>query len=82
MFARHLNATTGLANQRERREKRPRVALLKLPTLVAKNGIGAVAARGTARANGLALAGFRVVDPGTDPFAAADTRSNSTNSRP
>ena len=43
VFARHLNVTTGLVSQWERGEKRPRGASLKLPTLVAKNGLGAVA---------------------------------------
>ena len=43
VFARHLNVTTGLVSQRERGEKRPRGASLKLLTLVAKNGLGAVA---------------------------------------
>ena len=43
VFARHLNVTTGLVSQWERGEKRPRAASLKLLTLVAKNGLGAVA---------------------------------------
>ena len=43
MFARYLNVTTGLVSQWERGEKRPRGASLKLLTLVAKNGLGAVA---------------------------------------
>ena len=43
VFARHLNVTTGLVGQWERGEKRPRGASLKLLTLVAKNGLGAVA---------------------------------------
>ena len=43
VFARHLNVTTGLVSQWERGEKRPRGASLKLLTLVAKNGLGAVA---------------------------------------
>ena len=43
VFARYLNVTTGLVSQWERGEKRPRVASLKLLTLVAKNGLGAVA---------------------------------------
>ena len=43
VFARHLNVTTGLVSQWERGEKRPRGAALKLLTLVAKNGLGAVA---------------------------------------
>ena len=43
VFARYLNVTTGLVSQWERGEKRPRGASLKLLTLVAKNGLGAVA---------------------------------------
>ena len=43
VFARHLNVTTGLVSQWERGEKRPRGTSLKLLTLVAKNGLGAVA---------------------------------------
>ncbi len=43
VFARHLNVTTGLVSQWERGEKRPGGASLKLLTLVAKNGLGAVA---------------------------------------
>ena len=43
VFARYLNVTAGLVSQWERGEKRPRGALLKLLTLVAKNGLGAVA---------------------------------------
>ena len=43
MFARHLNVTAGLVSQWERGEKRPRSTSLKLLTLVAKNGLGAVA---------------------------------------
>ena len=43
VFARYLNVTTGLVGQWERGEKRPRGASLKLLTLVAKNGLGAVA---------------------------------------
>ena len=42
-FARYLNVTTGLVSEWERGEKRPRGASLKLLTLVAKNGLGAVA---------------------------------------
>ena len=42
-FARHLNVAPGLVSQGERGEKRPRGASLKLLTLVAKNGLGAVA---------------------------------------
>ena len=41
--ARHLNVTAGLLSQWERGEKRPRGASLKLLTLVAKNGLSAVA---------------------------------------
>ncbi|MCY4256150.1 MAG: DNA-binding transcriptional regulator [Gammaproteobacteria bacterium] len=43
VFARYLNVTTGLVSQWERGEKRPGAAALKLLTLVAKNGLGAVA---------------------------------------
>ncbi len=43
VFACYLNVTTGLVSQWERGEKRPRGAALKLLTLVAKNGLGAVA---------------------------------------
>lgn len=43
VFARYLNVTTGLVSQWERGEKRPRGASLKLLTLVAKDGLGAVA---------------------------------------
>jgi putative transcriptional regulator len=43
VFARYLNVTTGLVSQWERGEKRPRGASLKLLTLVAKNGLQAVA---------------------------------------
>ena len=43
VFARYLNVTTGLVSQWERGEKRPRGASLKLLTLVAKNGLGAIA---------------------------------------
>ncbi len=43
MFARHLNATTGLVSQWKRGEKRPRGGSLKLVTIVATNGLGAVA---------------------------------------
>ena len=43
VFARYLNVTTGLVSQWERGEKRPRGASLKLLTLVAKNGLAAVA---------------------------------------
>ena len=43
VFARHLNVTAGLVSQWERGEKLPRGASLKLLTLVAKNGLSAVA---------------------------------------
>ena len=43
VFAHYLNVTAGLVSQWERGEKRPRGASLKLLTLVAKNGLGAVA---------------------------------------
>ncbi len=43
VFACHLNVTSGLVSQWERGEKRPRGASLKILTLVAKNGLGAVA---------------------------------------
>jgi hypothetical protein len=43
VFARYLNVTTGLISQWERGEKRPQGASLKLLTLVAKNGLQAVA---------------------------------------
>jgi putative transcriptional regulator len=43
VFARYLNVSTGLVSQWERGEKRPRGASLKLLTLVAKNGLQAVA---------------------------------------
>ena len=43
VFARHLNVTTSLVSQWERGEKRPRGASLKLLTLVAKNGLSAIA---------------------------------------
>ena len=43
VFARYLNVTTSLVSQWERGEKRPRGASLKLLTLVAKNGLSAVA---------------------------------------
>src|ERR1700674_2951609 len=43
VFARYLNVTTGLVSQWERGEKHPRGASLKLLTLVAKSGLGAVA---------------------------------------
>ena len=43
VFARYLNVTTSLVSQWERGEKRPRGSSLKLLTLVAKNGLGAVA---------------------------------------
>jgi putative transcriptional regulator len=43
VFARYLNVTPGLVSQWERGEKQPRGASLKLLTLVAKNGLQAVA---------------------------------------
>jgi len=43
VFARYLNVTTGLVSQWERGKKHPRGASLKLLTLVAKNGLKAVA---------------------------------------
>lgn len=43
VFARYLNVSTGLVSQWERGKKRPRGASLKLLTLVAKNGLNAVA---------------------------------------
>ena len=43
VFARHLNVTPGLVSHCEQGEKRPRGASLKLLTLVAKNGLSAVA---------------------------------------
>ena len=43
VFARYLNVTTGLISQWERGEKHPQGASLKLLTLVAKNGLQAVA---------------------------------------
>ena len=43
VFARYLNVSTGVVSQWERGEKRPRGASLKLLTLVAKNGLSAVA---------------------------------------
>lgn len=43
VFARYLNVATGLVSRWERSEKRPRGASLKLLTLVARNGLGAVA---------------------------------------
>ena len=43
VFARYLNVTTSLVSQWERGEKRPRGASLKLLTLVAQNGLDAVA---------------------------------------
>ena len=43
VFARYLNVTTGLVSQWERGERRPRGASLKLLSLVAKNGLQAVA---------------------------------------
>jgi len=43
VFARYLNVSTGLISQWERGEKKPQGASLKLLTLVAKNGLEAVA---------------------------------------
>jgi putative transcriptional regulator len=43
VFARYLNVTTGLVSQWERGKKHPRGASLKLLTLIAKNGLRAVA---------------------------------------
>jgi putative transcriptional regulator len=43
VFARYLNVTTGLISQWERGEKHPQGASLKLLSLVAKNGLEAVA---------------------------------------
>ncbi len=43
VFVHHPNVTTGLVRQCERGEKRPRGPSLKLLTLVARNGLGAVA---------------------------------------
>ena len=43
VFARYLNVTTSLVSQWERGKKRPRGASLKLLTLVARNGLDAVA---------------------------------------
>ena len=43
VFARYLNVTTSLVSQWEQGEKRPRGASLKLLTLIAKNGLAAVA---------------------------------------
>ncbi len=43
MFARYLNVTTGLISQWERGERRPQGAFVKLLSLVARHGPGAVA---------------------------------------
>ena len=43
VFARYLNVTAGLVSQWERGPHHPRGASLKLLTLVAKNGLGAIA---------------------------------------
>jgi putative transcriptional regulator len=43
VFARYLNVTTGLVSQWERGEKHPQGPSLKLLSLVAKNGLSAVA---------------------------------------
>ncbi len=45
VFARYLNVTAGLLSQWERGEQRARGASARLLTLVAKNGLGAVARR-------------------------------------
>ena len=42
VFARYLDVTTGLVNQRESGEKRPNGASLEFLTLAAKNGPRAV----------------------------------------
>jgi putative transcriptional regulator len=43
VFARHLNVSIGLVSQWERGEKHPQGASLKLLSLVAKNGLEAIA---------------------------------------
>jgi putative transcriptional regulator len=43
VFARYLNVTTGLVSQWERGERHPQGASLKLLTLVARDGLAAVA---------------------------------------
>src|ERR1700685_4827798 len=43
VFARYLNVTTGIVSQWERGRKHPEGASLKLLTLVARNGLEAVA---------------------------------------
>ncbi|QFY42773.1 DNA-binding transcriptional regulator [Candidatus Methylospira mobilis] len=43
VFARYLNVTAGLVSQWERGEKHPQGASLKLLSLVAKNGLEAIA---------------------------------------
>lgn len=43
VFAAHLNVSKGLVSQWERDEKRPAGPSLKLLTLVAKNGLSAIA---------------------------------------
>ena len=43
VFAAHLNVTTGIVSKWERGEKHPAGASLKLLSLVAKNGLSAVA---------------------------------------
>jgi putative transcriptional regulator len=43
VFARYLNVTSGLVSQWERGEKHPQGASLKLPSLVARHGLQAVA---------------------------------------
>ena len=43
VFARYLNVTTGLVSQWERGQKRPQGPSLKLLSLIARNGLAAVA---------------------------------------
>ena len=43
VFARHLNVTTGLVSQWERGERHPQGASLKLLTLIARQGLAAIA---------------------------------------
>lgn len=43
VFARHLNVSIGLVSQWERGEKHPQGASLKLLSLIAKNGLEAIA---------------------------------------
>jgi len=65
--AHYLNVTMGLVSQWERGEKRPRGASLKLLTLVAKNGLGAVA-RGS-----IAYRPKKAADDGQRDWSSADT---------